>query len=523
MTDIRDWIHFHANRQPDALAQIDHARGRKFSYGQMQQRVSALAGFMRHELGVSRHDVVAVLGDNSSDHFDIDFACGRLGAIFFPMNVRLAPRELAYQLDDAEPKAIFVGRGYEDTAHAAIALCQCKPEVFAFGQQSSGATSLEGILQTEDRLIEQSRNAPTDGWTLMYSSGTTGKPKGVLHNHEGVTQQAISNCVPLGLSPRSRGLGILPLFHISGLNIFGHAMFYAGAAQLTMERFDPSEVLRVIADPDFGITHFAGVPTMFEMMAALPEFEAFRPAAIEGVFVGGSPSTEALLKVYAAKSMPLIQGYGLTETGPTLTVLDAADAVNKLGSAGKPIMHVDVRVVHEDGTDTRVDEVGEIIARGPSVIREYFRRPDAQETSFIGEWLRTGDMGRFDQDGYLYIADRRKDMFISGGENVYPAEVESQIAEHDSVGQVAVIGVPDDTWGEVGAAFVVPQGSAEVVIEDVISHCQDRLARYKVPKHVFVRDALPLGASGKVLKNELRDIAKAIFAGGAELLLESAE
>lgn len=508
MTDVRDWIASHATRRPEALAQVDHATGRQFTYGQMQERVSRLAGYLSHELKIAKGDVVAVLGDNSSDMFDVDFACARIGAVFFPMNTRLAAPEIAYQIDDARPKLLFVGDGYGTSAEAAVDLADTKPVLAAFGKAKI-ALHLETMITESAHPIATSLPSADDGWNLMYSSGTTGRPKGVLHTHGGVIQQAIGNCVPLGLCPRSCGLGILPIFHISGLNIFAHAMFYAGATQVTMERFDPVEVLRAIADPELGITHFAGVPTMFEMMAATPEFEEFEPAAIEGVFVGGSPSTQALLETYAAKSMPLIQGYGLTETGPTLTVLDAQDAISRLGSAGKPILHVDLRVVREDGSDTEPEEIGEIIVRGPSVIRAYYNRPDAQAENFIDDWLRTGDMGRFDADGYLYIADRKKDMFISGGENVYPAEIENCLASHPLVAQVSVIGVADEKWGEVGAAFVVPSAGGDLDADGIRAFCDGKLARYKIPRHVFIRDALPLGASGKVLKTELRNIAVA--------------
>ena len=240
------------------------------------------------------------------------------------------------------------------------------------------------------------------------------------------------------------------------------------------------------------------------MSAAMPGFKEADLSQIEGAFVGGSPSTEALLNTYAAKGSPLIQGYGLTETGPTLTVLDAADAVTKLGSAGKKIMHVDLIVAREDGTEALPNEVGEIWARGPSVITKYFNRPEAQASSFHEDWLRTGDMGRMDEDGYLFVIDRKKDMIISGGENIYPAEVENCIADIDGVLQVAVIGVADDKWGEVGAACIVAKPDAGLSPDDVLEYCNGKIARYKIPRDVHFLDALPLNASGKVLKTELR-------------------
>ncbi|MEM6536451.1 MAG: long-chain fatty acid--CoA ligase [Pseudomonadota bacterium] len=501
--DIRDWIATHANRTPGAVAQIDYATSRRFTYAEMHERVARISGTLRHDCSVQVGDVVAVLGDNSSDTLDIDFACGRIGAIFLPLNTRLAPTEVAFQLADAKPKVLFVGDGYEDVATQAIQTAKADLQRYTFGGNREDENTFEDIATKGTPLFDAERRQPEDGWTLIYSSGTTGRPKGVLHSHAGVMMQAIGNCVPLGLNPKSRGLTVLPYFHISGLNIFAHAMCYAGASQLTMRRFDPAELLAVLADQAYGITHFCGVPTMFELMAQRPEFETADLSSVEGAFVGGAPSTEALLKAYATKKMPLIQGYGLTESGPTVTVLDAADAVAKLGSAGKPMMHVDVKIVGDDGKEA---DTGEIIIRGPSVIPEYFQRPEAQHTDFIDGWLRTGDVGRFDDDGFLFIMDRKKDMFISGGENVYPAEVENCLAQIPGVAQVAVIGMPDEKWGEVGAAFIVRVGSSTLTEDEIIEFCDGKLARYKIPKRIQFRDALPIGGSGKVLKTELKTL-----------------
>lgn len=503
MLDIRDWIAVHAHRTPDATAQIDHATGRRFTYREMDNRVDRLGSYLRHKLGLTQGAVVGVLSPNSSDVLDVDFACARVGSVFFPMNTRLAPPELAYQLNDAAPQVLFVGKGMEALASAALAEAETAP--LLIGMAGADLTpTIESIIADAGPLGPVEPRHVDDPWTLIYSSGTTGRPKGIVHSHGMVTAQAVMNCVPLGLNPDCVNLTILPLFHISGLNIFAHPMFYAGGTQVTLEGFNPGEVLQIIGDQDIGISHFCGVPTIFEVLAAQPEFAATDTSSVRGVYVGGAASTLTLLETYANKGMPLIQGYGMTEAGPTITVLNSADAVRKLGSAGKTAMHVDLKILRADNTVCEAGEIGEILIRGPSIISGYFKRPDTQETDFFDGWLRTGDMGHLDEEGFLYLSDRKKDMFISGGENVYPAEIENVLAGIEGIVKAAVVGVPDTTWGEVGAACVILQGDAEISLATIQAACEGKLARYKIPKYLHCFDSLPLGASGKVLKNQLR-------------------
>jgi fatty-acyl-CoA synthase len=266
--------------------------------------------------------------------------------------------------------------------------------------------------------------------------------------------------------------------------------------------FDPSGIFRLIEDEK--VTVMFGIPVMFLFMTQVPEFENADLSSIRLFLAGGSPCPRPLIESFMKRGVTFSQGYGMTETAPAITVLRAEDALRKLGSCGKPVFHLDVNIVNLEGETLPKGETGEVIVRGPNVIREYWRRPEASAESIVDGWLHTGDMGYYDEEGYLYLIDRKKDMYISGGENVYPAEVEDAIMGFDRVGDVGVIGIPDEKWGEVGMAIVVPKPGEEVTEESVIEFCKGKLAKYKVPKKVLFTDELPRTATGKILKKALK-------------------
>ena len=339
----------------------------------------------------------------------------------------------------------------------------------------------------------------------MYTSGTTGQPKGAIITH-GMT---FWNCVNLGgpayISPSSVLLTVLPLFHTGGLNCYTNPVLHAGGTVLIMRAFDPGLALALISDRSRGINVFFGVPSIYQFMSQHPSFATsdFSRLVIGGV--GGAPMPVPLLKVWEERGVALQQGYGMTETSPAVLTLDREDAKRKAGSSGKPVLHTEVRIVRPDGSDAAIGELGELWVRGPNVTPGYWNRPDADHSSFTDGWLHTGDATRVDEEGFYYIVDRWKDMYISGGENVYPAEVENVLHQLAAVAEAAVIGVPDQQWGEVGMAIVAVKPGQAVTEIEIHAHCAANLARFKCPRLIQFVDALPRNATGKIHKPTLRN------------------
>jgi fatty-acyl-CoA synthase len=500
-----DWLAGNAQRHGDRLAAIDLATDRRFTYTELNGRAERLATVLHRTAGVGAGDRVAILAHNSTNTFEVHFACWKLGAVFVPLNWRLTVPELSFIVGDCTPKVIVHDGELEATA-AAVASSTGVPTRISWSP-----TDASDAMDYEDALASTPDNGgyppgdPTHDSLLciMYNSGTTGRPKGAKLTHGQIVWTVLNLTGPYALGDSSVNLAVLPLFHIGGLVCFAFPVFHYGGTNLVMKTFEPERTLGLLAEPDAGITHFLGVPANYLFMSQLPAFaDASFPRLTAAI--GGSPTPLALLQAWQAKGVALQQGYGMTETASMVSGLDRADASRKIGSAGTPAMHVEVRIVDEHGDDVPTGELGELWVRGPSVTPGYWNRPDANAESFTDGWLHTGDAVRQDAEGHLYVVDRWKDMYISGGENVYPAEVENVIANVDGVGDVAVIGVPDDRWVEVGCAYVVRRPGSTVDEATIIRHCSTNLAKFKVPRSVLFIDELPRNASGKVLKRELR-------------------
>jgi fatty-acyl-CoA synthase len=501
MSSVRyyDWIAHHGRRTPGKVAMVDLASGRRFTYAQFDARVSRLAGHLRNEFEVARGDRVAVLAQNATDILELQFACGRLGAVFLPLNTRLTVPELRYIFDDASPRVMVHDGDLAETALAVARLCKLEATL-RLGDGGSYEAGIEAAKPLDPIEIV----GLDDISSVMYTSGTTGKPKGAIITH-GMT---FWNCVNLGgpalISSESVQLTVLPLFHTGGLNCYTNPVLHAGGSVLIMKAFDPGEALRLISDPAQRINVFFGVPSIYQFMAQHPAFETsdFNRLVIGGV--GGAPMPLPLLKIWEARGIALQQGYGMTETGPAVMTLDRENAARKAGSSGQPLLHTEVRIVRPDGADAAAGELGELWVRGPNITTGYWNRPDANEASFTDGWLHTGDAARIDEEGFYYIVDRWKDMYISGGENVYPAEVESVLHELTAVAEAAVIGIPNEQWGEVGMAIIALRPGQSLAPAEIYAHCETNLARFKCPRRIEFVDALPRNATGKIHKPTLR-------------------
>ena len=497
---VHDWIAGHARRSPDKVAMIDWSSGRRFSYAEMHRRVGGLAGFLARERNIRRGDRVAVLCSNTTDIFEIQFACTRIGAVFAPLNTRLAIREIEEIARDLAPRILFHGPEYTSVARTVLELALVESIVEMPHDMPSGAYE---TAVTSSPMIEAGDPVDADDiWTILYTSGTTGRAKGAQVTYAMALMNAV-NLAPLKPSHEMVNLTILPLFHISGLNVFANPAFLYGGSVVVMRSADPSGILELIGRRDLGITHFIGVPTIFQFMAQTPAFRSTDFSRIVAALVGGSPISEERLKVWESVGLTLSQVYGMTETGPTALLLDPSDAKRKIGSAGKPVTHVDIRLVDGNGRDVDDGSIGEIWLKGPNVTPGYWRRPDVNSTDFSDGWLRTGDAALRDAEGFYFIKDRLKNMYISGGENVYPAEVEAAISTLEEVLEVAVIGVADERWGETGRAFIVKKPGADLTEERVRIHCNSWLARYKHPRDIRFINEMPHNSTGKMVKSAL--------------------
>jgi fatty-acyl-CoA synthase len=491
-----DWIAHHAHRRPKQLAIDDLQTGRKFTYADVDRRTNRLTAALA-ALGIAKGDRVALLAPNCAEYFELQFACGRLGAIMLPLNWRLTVPELEYILGDSDPKLLVHDKAFAAQAQALSQnLLEIDPE--------NADSTYERALATAPPPPAPLEVTHDDIAMVMYTSGTTGHPKGAIITHGMVFWNCVNLGIPALISPRTIHLVVLPLFHTGGLNCYANPVLHAGGTILIMRAFDPGQALDYISDETLGITHFFAVPAPYQFMMQHPKFQGADLSRLQIAGVGGAPCALAILEGWSARGVPLVQGWGMTETSPAGTMLDAVDTIRKVGSAGKAMMHTAIRIVDDEGRDVGAGGIGELLIKGPNITPGYWNKPEATESAFTDGWLHTGDAARMDDEGFVYIVDRWKDMYISGGENVYPAEVENVLFQIPQVADAAIIGVPSERWGEVGMAIIVRKPEQPLEEGDVIRHCLGRLAKFKVPQEVTFVEVLPRNATGKVLKRELR-------------------
>lgn len=498
-----DWVSHHALSTPDKLAQIDLASGRTFTYAEMNERIGRVAAFLAQEQ-VKPGDRVGFLALNSTDIFEMSLGTWRLGAISLALNFRLTAPELAFIIDDAAPDIVFFDVAFADLVAELRGLTKVKQWIASDGV--GGESAYEQVLAEVTPQLTKTYEQPlTDQCLLMYSSGTTGLPKGVIITHEMMFFCA-TNLMPIvEITRRSVNLASMPLFHIGGFNVFAAPVFCAGGTVIVQRTFDPGETLRVIGDPEYGVTHFLGVPAMYNAMKVHPENANTDFSRLQYAVAGAEAVPDPLVNWwYAERGLAIQEGYGMTESAASNCLLAKEDVPHMVGSAGKAALTTQMKIVREDGSEAETGELGELWMRGPAITPGYWNRPEANEKSFVDGWFRSGDIARVDEQGYYYIEDRLKDMYISGGENVYPAEVENVPYGMDQIAEVAVIGVPDTQWGEVGCAVVGLKDGASLGMADIAGFVEGKLARFKQPVHMAIVDTLPRTATGKVLKFELR-------------------
>lgn len=493
---IGSWPARRARTDPHAVALVDSTGST--TYGELNARINRLAHALR-DRGVAHGDRVAYLGFNATSFAETLFAVAKLGAVFLPVNTRLAPAELAFVLQDSDARLLL----HQEAFSALVSASGVEPGLGVVVVTSDG--EYRGLEASSDIAPIDTAVGLDDLFMLQYTSGTSGRPKGVMLTHGNVTWNVVNLMVDVDLSSAEVALVTAPMFHTAALNQVFLPVFLKGGTSLLEAKFDPARALDLIEK--HSVTMLFGVTSMYQSIAAESAFPAADLGSLRHALSGGAPIPESLLRTYADRGVALFQGYGLTETSPGATMLRRADSIRKLGSAGTPCFFSDVRVVTAEGTACAADEPGEVLVQGPNVSPGYWRNEDATRSTFQEGWVRTGDIATVDDEGYLRIVDRLKDMYISGGENVYPAEVEAAVYTHDAVAECAVVGVPDERWGEVGRVFVQLRPGTTLTHEELLDHLADRLARYKLPRSTVVLPQLPHNASGKLLRARLKENA----------------
>ena len=502
---IGDWMERGARYWPDNLAVVDVAKGDagRFTYAAMNQRADAAASWLR-AAGIGRGDRVALLAHNGIEVLDVFFACAKLGAIFVPLNWRSHWRELVEVVDMTGPKALFFGPEFAEAARELASRCpQLASRVHLAGAPEAGSTAWEAVLATAGGPVTNPRVEAEDIACLLFTGGTTGTPKAAQLSYRMIAWNTL-NTVIHELQRGDVTITHTPMFHTGGLFVYTLPLLTLGGTVVIMKKWTADDMLELIER--HGVTLLFCVPTQYQMMLDSPRFRTTSLASVRFLTSGGAPLPVPLIRDFCAvHKVAFKQGFGMTEFGPGIFSLAPEFAESKAGSIGRPNYFIDARIVDDDGKPVADGEVGELVLKGPSASSGYFGNPEASAAAFDADgYFHTGDLARRDAEGFFYIVDRKKDMFISGGENVYPVEIEKVLYEHPAVAQCAVIAEPDPQWGEVGRAVVVLRAGAGATEADLLQHCRAHLARYKVPKSVAFLDAMPLSPAGKILKRELK-------------------
>lgn len=495
----QDWIAKWAVYSPDKIAVKEAETGRHLTYGQLDRLSDALCHYLASTHRIGQGSRIVLLSENRLEYIALFAAMQRMGCVLVPLNYRLAGAEIDYLLRDAQPDLAIAEEQFEAPLQGAAAFAQV-PAYWPMEKLAAFCEKEKDRKQTPYPLQAVEEDHPA---FLLYTSGTTGFPKGAVYSHKMLFWNSINTAMSLIVNTESRTVNVMPPFHTGGWNVLTTPFLHHGAYTVLMRKFDAEAILRLLQEE--AVTLFMGVPTMLKIMAQSPAFEAARFPSLHYLIVGGEPMPIPLIEQWGEKGVPVRQGYGMTEVGPNLTSLHQDDALRKKGSIGRPNFYVQIRIVDEAGQDAATDEPGELLLKGPMVSPGYWQKPEATAKAIVDGWFRTGDMVQQDEEGYLFVVDRIKNMYISGGENVYPAEVERVLLSHPDISEAAVVGVPDPKWGEAGRAFVVLREGAALQAEAVRDFCRERLAKFKVPREVVRIGQLPKNDTGKINRAKLKE------------------
>lgn len=503
-----DWLDRRAKLSPEHVALVDTISDRRITYKQWNAQANQTAHFLREKVGVKKGDRVAVLSTNCVEYMDVWFACQKLGAVLQNLNWRLAVPELEMILNDAKPVALC----YSNDFHEQITKIKLRDDIESIGNFIAFGDKVQDV---DLRFSERNSYRPTKPeveeitmdmpWVICYTGGTTGLPKGVILTHKNLTWNAINTVVSWGLSDQDVAILNAPLFHTGGLNVFTAPLVHCGGTSIVCKTFDTDQMFDLVDNER--ITVFFGVPTMFVMMQNHPRWEKADFSHLKFVVSGGAPCPMPVFEKFWDRGINFKTGYGLTEAGPNTFWLPNEQLRDKPGAVGYPLMHVEIKLVDKFGVEVTEPGVpGELLIRGPHRTPRYWNNPEATSEAIdeLG-WLHTGDLALKDDDGAFTVVGRAKDMYISGGENVYPAEVESVIHGHESVAEAAMFGVPNEKWGEVGRAVVALKPGEELTSDELIDYLRERIAHYKVPHSVVFVEELPKTAAGKISKKVLKE------------------
>ena len=486
---MKDWLSKWAIYSPHHIAIKEYETGKTFTYSELNTAANQLANVLTTEHGLRNADRVAIIAENCAEYVILMSVAQKTGIIIVPLNYRLAVEEIDYLLQDAQPKLIIWETKFAHLVRETAAFEKIKHRI--------PLENLQAIYQDAPQetfpSVEIDDNHPI---FILYTSGTTGFPKGAIYSHGMLFWNSVNTAISLVINSESRTVNCMPPFHTGGLNVLLTPFLHRGGFVCLMKQFDAVAVLKLLESEE--VTLFMAVPTMLKMMADDATFAAAEFPKLKYFIVGGESMPVPLIEKWATKNVPVRQGYGMTEVGPNLTSLHQDDAVRKKGSIGRANFYVQTKVVNEKGEEVAPNESGELLLKGPMVTPGYWQNESATTKAIKDGWFYTGDRVRQDEDGYFYVVDRIKNMFISGGENVYPAEVERVLIQHEAISEVVVVGVPHEKWGEVGKAFVVLKEGQAIDLDEVKSFCLQRLSKFKIPKHLEILTELPKNASGKI-------------------------